>query len=86
MNHYPSPSTGARKVIGLSFPRGVEGGNEDYYPSVCCCCCCSYCAPRDMTNNCHSKRAGVVATAQLERAGVLAAAQLFYYCYSSALG
>jgi len=32
------------------------------------------------------KRAGVVATAQLERAGVMAAAQLFYYCYSSALG
>jgi hypothetical protein len=62
MNHYPSPSTGARKVIGLSFPRGGEGGNEDYYPLVCCCCC-SYFALRDMTNNCHSKRAGVVATA-----------------------
>jgi len=39
-----------------------------------------------MTNDCHSKRAGVTAAAQLERAGVMAAAQLFYYCYSSALG
>ena len=26
MNHYPSPSTGARKVIGLSFPCGGVGG------------------------------------------------------------
>jgi hypothetical protein len=48
------------------------------------CCCCV--APRDMTNNCHSKRAGVMAAAQLEQAGLMAAAQLFYYCYSSALG
>ena len=75
MNHYPSPSTGARKVIGLSFFCGGEGGNENYEPSVCSCCC-RYFAPRDMTNNCHLKRAGVVATAQLERAGVMAAAQL----------
>jgi hypothetical protein len=39
-----------------------------------------------MTNDCHSKQAGVVATAQLEQEGVVAAAQLFYYYYSSALG
>jgi len=39
-----------------------------------------------MTNNCHSKRAGVVAAAQLEQAGVMAAAQLFYHWDSSALG
>jgi hypothetical protein len=83
MNHYPPPSMGARKVIGLSFPHGGVGGNERLQPSVCNCCIV---APREMTNDCHSKRVGVTAAAQLERAGVTAAAQLFYYYYSSALG
>ena len=70
INPYPPPRTGARKAISLSFPCGGEGGNEDYSPSVCnsCCCCCF--APREMTNNCHSKRACVTAAAQLEQAAL----------------
>ena len=79
INPYPPPRTGARKAISLSFPCGGEGGNEDYSPSVCnsCCCCCF--APREMTNNCHSKRACVTAAAQLEQAA------LYHHSYSHVL-
>ena len=62
LNHYPSPSTGARKVIGLSFPRGGEGGNEDYQPLVCRCC---YDYAPGLKIIIYLKRAGMVSSAQL---------------------